>query len=87
MQGFGQVPLLTAAEEKVLSRAVQALMRMEEAQVAMMKRTGEPVSEQDWADECEYGSLRDFRKALKVRFLPPGRQQYNVSPVLVACAG
>ena len=62
MQGFGQVPLLTAAEEKVLSARIQALIRMEEAQVALIERAGGPVSEQAWATECSFSSMRDFRR-------------------------
>ena len=67
MQGFGQERLLTAGEEKVLSRRIQALIRAQEAQAAAAARLERSVTEKEWAAECGLGSVRELRKTLKVR--------------------
>ena len=66
MQGFGQQSLLTAAEEKVLSKAVQRLIAMEAKQTEATQRLGRPITEREWAAECGQSSIHAFRKAVKV---------------------
>jgi hypothetical protein len=66
MQGFGSQNLLTADEEKVLSKAVQTLMSMEAKQAEATLRLGRPITEKEWAAECEFASIHAFRKAIKV---------------------
>ncbi|CAL8468031.1 g7570 [Coccomyxa elongata] len=65
MQGFGQQSLLTAAEEKVLSNAVQRLIALEAVQAEAVERLGRPVSEKEWMAECGQTSIHAFRKAIK----------------------
>ena len=75
MQGFGQQSLLTAAEEKVLSNAVQRLIALEAVQAEAVVRLGRPVTEKEWMAECGQTSIHAFRKAIKVSFP-------SISPVL-----
>ena len=67
MQGFGQERLLTAGEEKVLSRRIQALIRAQAAQAAAVARLERGITEREWAAECGLASVRELRKTLKVR--------------------
>jgi hypothetical protein len=66
MQGFGQQSLLTAAEEKVLSRAVQRLIALEAKQAEATERLQRPITEKEWAAECGQTSIHAFRKIIKV---------------------
>ncbi len=77
MQGFGQQSLLTAAEEKVLSNAVQRLIALEAVQAEAVERLGRPVTEKEWMAECGQTSIHAFRKAIKVSF-----RSISTSPVI-----
>ena len=91
IQGFGSENLLTAAEERMLSRRVQTLIAAGEAQETAVQRLGRPISEAEWAAECGLEGVRELRKLLKVHararglplLPPPLHQEQLLSSSLV----
>lgn len=66
MQAVGQRRLLTKAEEKVLSEAVQRLIAIEAKQVEVTQRLQRLITEEEWAVDCGYTSINAFREIVNV---------------------
>lgn len=66
LQEIGRIRLLRAEEEIELARQIADLLDLEYIRTTVAEDIGRIPSDQEWAEACDFSSLRDFKRRLHI---------------------